>query len=228
MTTVLVTGANRGIGLEFVRQYADDGAGVIACCRQPSAADELAELTKRAGGRIRIKPLDVGDFASIAALKADLDDEPIDIVVNNAGRTTVVKDRVEPDEWLDTMRVNALAPMLIAQEFRSNMMLGRDRKLAVVSSIFGSTSNPTVGNYAYRASKAAVNNSMHALALDWARDGFLVAILNPGWVKTKMGGGDIAYITAEESVREMKQRIADLDSTTSGIFLDYRGGIIRW
>lgn len=119
MATVLITGANRGIGLELVRQYAVDGAEVIGCCRNPPMADVLKEIVSSFGGRVRIMRLDAGDEASIASLKQALGDQPIDILINNAGvvgpeDADQSADRIDAEDWMNTLRVNALSPMLIA------------------------------------------------------------------------------------------------------------------
>lgn len=231
MTTVLITGANRGIGLALTRQYAGDGAGVIACCRDPARANSLRELAESPDGRIRIMPLDVVDEDAIASLKRALGDQPIDILINNAGISVPSArsaDRIDTEIWMTTLRVNALAPMLIAFALRDNLRRSNEKKLVAISSISGSTSTAGGGSYAYRASKAALNNGMRGLSRDWAADGILVGILNPGWVQTDMVDGQTAYISAEECARGLIRRIAELSPVTSGVFQDYRGVVSRW
>lgn len=228
MTAVLVTGANRGVGLALTRQYADDGAEVIACCRDPARADVLRDLAVSSAGRVQIWQLNVADEASIASLSRALGDRPLDILINNAAIANLSVNRIEAEGWMTTLRTNALAPMLIAQELRENLRRGFEKKLVVISSNFGSTSSAGGGSYAYRASKAALNNGMRGLSRDWAYDGILVGILHPGWVRTDMGGGEVAAVSPEESARGLIRRIADLTPATSGSFRDYRGGTIRW
>ncbi|MGY4408254.1 SDR family oxidoreductase [Bradyrhizobium sp. USDA 3315] len=242
MTTVLITGANRGIGLVLARQYAVDGAEVIACCRDPRRADELKDLVAASANRARIVQLDVSDEVSIASLKRALADQPIDILINNAGINGTPKDqspdRIDPEGWITVLRVNALAPMLIAQALRENLLRGREKKLVAITSDFGSVSIdwPPTSNarerYAYRASKAALNSGMRALSRDWAGDGVLVALLNPGFVRTDMtgarGAASAASISAEDSARGLICRIAELTTATSGAFLDYQGNTIPW
>lgn len=228
MTTVLITGANRGIGLALVRQYAADGAEVIACCRDPVRADALKALAAPSGGRVRIVPLDVSDEASIAALKATLGDRPIDILINNAGINGLSEERIEPEGWMTTMRVNALGPMLVSQALRDNVRRSAEKKLVAITSIMGSTRLAGGRRYAYRASKAALNNGMRGLSRDWAGDGILVGLLNPGWVQTEMVSGQAAYTSTEECARGLIQRIAELTPATSGVFQDYRGVVSRW
>ena len=228
MTTILVTGANRGIGLELVRQYIADGVGVIACCRKPAEAKELNALAKT--GKVRVMALDVGDASSAAALAQALRGEAIDILINNAGvfgpeeQSALESDY---DGFAQTFRVNSIGPLIVSQALRDNLKAGHDRKLAVLTSKMGSISDSSTGALAYRASKAAVNMIMHVLARDWAADGILVAILHPGWVRTDMGGPS-ALITPQESVRGLRARIAELSSETSGHYLDFRGKEIAW
>ncbi|MCK1758652.1 SDR family oxidoreductase [Bradyrhizobium sp. 137] len=228
MSTVLITGANRGIGLALARQYATEGAEVLACCRDPAKADDLKELAASSGGRVRIIPLDVADESSIESLKRTLGDKPIDILINNAGISGLSADRIEVEGYMATMRVNALAPMLIAQTLYDNLQHSTQKKLVAITSIMGSTSSAAGGKYAYRASKAALNNGMRGLSRAWARDGILVALLNPGYVQTEMVKGQVAFISAVECARGLIARIAELTPATSGVFQDYRGVKIRW
>lgn len=242
MTTVLITGANRGLGLALARQYAASGAEVIACCRDPKTARALNELAIAYGNRIRTMPLDVSDEESIASLKRELGDQPIDILINNAGINGTPKDqtpeRIDPEGWISTARINALAPMLIAQALRGNLLRGQEKKLVAITSDFGSVSidwPPTTNareRYAYRASKAALNSGMRALSRDWASDGILVGLLNPGFVRTDMtgerGAASPSSISAEDSARGLISRIAELTPATSGCFQDYQGKPIPW
>ncbi len=228
MTRVLITGANRGIGLALARQYVTDGAEVIACCRDPASADALKALAASTGPRLRIMPLDVADGSSIASLKRTLGEQPIDILINNAGVSGLSNDRVEPEGWMTTLRVNALGPMLVAQALHENLRGSSEKKLVAITSIMGSTSTAGGRRYAYRASKAALNNGMRGLSRDWAQDGILVGLLNPGWVQTEMVSGQTAYISAEECARGLISRIAELTPVTSGVFQDYRGVVSRW
>jgi NAD(P)-dependent dehydrogenase (short-subunit alcohol dehydrogenase family) len=213
--TVLITGANRGIGLEFARQYAADGYEVIACCRQPSKADALSKLA--GGGSVRVLALDVG----VEGMIADINNAGI------AGPTAQSDSHVDADGWLETFRVNAIAPVLVAQALHENLKRGDGKRLAAITSQLGSTANNTGQRYAYRSSKAALNNAMRGLARDWAKDAILVGILHPGWVHTDMGGPG-APVTPEESVRGLRERIAALTSASSGTYQDYRGVQLSW
>jgi len=235
MTTVLVTGANRGIGLEFVRQYAAEGAEVIACCRDPDGAKELQSLAKLSAvppttGRVRVMKLDVASAADIAALKAALGGEPIDILINNAGISGPRRqssDDIDLEGWLETFRVNTVAPVAVSQALHANLKAGAGKKLAAITSGLGSTANNGGQRYAYRSSKAALNNAMRGLSRDWAGDGITVGIYHPGWVQTDMGGRS-APVTPQASVKGLRQRIAELGPATSGAYLDYTGAAIAW
>jgi len=225
MTTILVTGANRGIGLEFVRQYAADGASVIACCRTPAKAENLAKT-----GGVRVMELEVDDASSSARLAQALRGEAIDILINNAGVFGPEEQGASQgyyEEFADTLRTNSIGPLIVSQALRDNLLAGHDKKLVVLTSKMGSISDSSTGALAYRASKAAANMIMHVLARDWAADGILVGILHPGWVKTDMGGPS-ALITPQESVRGLRACIAELNPETSGHYLDFRGKEIAW
>ena len=228
MTTILVTGANRGIGLEFVRQYVRDGADVVACCRDPKNATELNETAN--GGKARVIALDVGNKGSIARLAQELDRAPIDILINNAGISGPRRqsaDEIEPDGWLDTFRVNTVGPALVSQALHENIKRGRDKKVVAITSMMGSTEDHGGGMYAYRSSKAALNNVMRGLSREWAKDGISVGILHPGWVRTDMGGKNAA-VAVEDSVRGLRQQIAELNPKTSGTYRDFMGSELHW
>jgi NAD(P)-dependent dehydrogenase (short-subunit alcohol dehydrogenase family) len=228
MTTVLITGANRGIGLEFAKQYAEEGATVIACCRAPEKADALQAMTKTKG--IEVSPLDVTEPKSVEALKAALDGRPIDILINNAG---VSGPRREPKNsidfagWVGTFTTNSIAPMLVAVALHDNLKAGKLKKLVTITSMMGSISGHGGGAYAYRASKAAVNSVMHGLSKEWAKDGIVVGIFHPGWVRTDMGGAG-APVSPTDSVKGLRAQIAKLGKANSGEYRDYTGHEIAW
>ena len=228
MTTVLITGANRGIGLEFARQYAAEGADVIACCRAPEKADALNALAKT--GRLEVMALEVTSPNSVAALKAALGGRPIDVLINNAG---VGGPRNEPrgaidfDAWVETLKTNSIAPMLVSLALHDNLKAGKLKKLVTITSMMGSIANHGGGAYAYRASKAAVNSVMHGLSKEWAKEGIAVGIFHPGWVKTDMGGAG-APVTPQDSVKGLRAQIARLNASNSGAYLDYAGKEIAW
>ncbi len=229
MTTVLVTGTNRGIGLEFVRQYAQDGARVIACCREPAKADALNGLAK-ANARIAVRKLDVSDFAAMFALGRELKDEAIDILINNAGIYGPRSEHADPEylaEWAKTMAVNTLAPGAMAMAFHAQLRRSGQKKLISITSGLGSTSENGGGYLAYRASKAALNNVMRTLSVDWKKDGIICVPLDPGWVQTDMGGRN-APLPVAESVAGMRKVIAGLTLADSGKYLKWNGQERGW
>jgi len=224
MTTIVVTGANRGIGLEFVRQYTALGASVIATARDPARAGTLAALG------VKVLPLEVTEPASVAGFAHALDGQPVDILISNAGQFGPERqsaDDPDIDGFVAVFRVNTAAPLMLAHALKPNLIRGRDKKLVVLTSKMGSISDSSGGSLAYRASKAALNMIFHGVAQEWAKDGILVGILHPGWVKTDMGGPD-ALITPERSVEGLRAQIAQLDRDRSGRFFDYKGREIGW
>lgn len=238
MPTVLITGANRGLGLEFALQYAAEGWRVHACCRNPSAASDLVELAGGARGQVVVHRLDPTDFSAVDALADELSGEPIDLLLNNAGSYTAggfAAARSEQafgnsdfDDWGKVFRINVFAPMKLAEAFVDHLASAEQGKLITISSIMGSIgSNSGGGSYAYRSSKAAVNCVMRSLSLDLAEKGILVALLHPGWVSTDMGGPD-ADITPQVSVAGMRRVIDSLELEHSGCFKSYQGKNLPW
>ena len=180
MSTVVVTGANRGIGLEFVRQYAADGAKVIACAREPDKAIELKQLATK--GDVQLHALDTSDFKACAALGKQLAAEPIDFLIINAGTYGPKRqsaDDMDFEGWAYTLAVNTMGPLALSQALHENLKRGRDKKLVTITSGMASTATTEGGYLAYRASKAAVNNVMRNLSVDWRKDGVIVAVLSP-------------------------------------------------
>jgi len=223
MHTVLITGANRGIGLELVRQYAGDGWRVHACARDPKAATELAAIK----GEITIHRLDVADERQIAHLVKELKGDAIDILINNAG-VGGPDDSTDPDEWLKVFRVNTIAPVRIAEALLPNLEMGGGRIVLSLTSRMGSIAdNGSGGSYAYRTSKAALNAAMKSLAVDWKRRGIVVVVAHPGWVKTDMGGPS-AQISPQRSVAGLRQKLLTLKPADSGSFFNYDGSALPW
>ncbi len=225
MPTVLVTGANRGLGLEFVRQYAADGWDAIATCREPERATALGKLG------VAIHRLDVTDTGAVAELAAALKGRAIDLLINNAGiypedRTTRIG-ALEEDEWMRTLHVNTVAPILVAQAFREHVLASQQRIFAFLSSGLGSIANNSGGGYFYRSSKAALNMAARSLAVDVAKKRGIVALLSPGWVRTDMGGSG-ADLSPETSVAGLRRVIAGLKASDSGKFLTHSGKSLPW
>jgi len=227
MPTCLVTGASRGLGLEFAKQYAAEGWRVIATCRKPEEAPALAALQ----GDVRIEPLDVTDFARIEALGRRLDGLPIDLLINNAGiygpRVTRY-DSVDYAAWPEVVRVNVMAPLKVTAVLAPNLA-GSSLRIAVgISSLMGSIEdNTSGGSYIYRSSKAALHAVTRSLAIDLRSKKIIVCVLNPGWVRTDMGGS-AAMLDPFESVAGMRDVISRLTLRESGYFFNYDGTELPW
>jgi len=226
MPSVLVTGANRGLGLEFARQYAAAGWRVHAACRDPSAAEALAALP----GGISRHGLDVTDDGQIAALAAELAGSPLDLLINNAG---VNYDNGEfgdsdPVSWLDTLRVNTIAPLRVAEGLIGSLLLGERKVIVNLSSKMASIAeNASGGDYAYRTSKAALNMLTRGMAHDLSGRGVTVVVISPGWVQTDMGGPS-APLPVADSIAGMRRVIDKLRPADSGSFLDWQGQVMPW
>ncbi len=216
----LVTGANRGIGLELVRQLVARGEDVIAVCRKPSA--ELERL----GVRIE-SGVDVSRDDDVAGLAERLEGTQLDLVINNAGilrRTTL--DAMDLDSVREQFEVNALGPLRLTAALLPR--LGEGSKVAIITSRMGSIADNTSGShYGYRMSKAAVNMAGASLARDLAPRGIAVALLHPGFVRTEMTGGN-GMIDADESARGLLARIDELDLDRSGGFWHTNGESLPW
>ncbi len=229
--TLIITGANRGIGLEFVKQYNAAGWRIFAGCRSPERALELNQLAAASEGRISVQPLDVTKPAHIANLAAVLGDTPVDILINSAG--TYGQDdanfgNTDEQQWLETLRINTIAPMKIAEALVDNVAKSQRKIIANLSSKMGSIEdNGSGGSYVYRSSKAALNMVMKSMAIDLAPRGITVISFHPGWVLTDMGGPN-AEIGTQESVSGMKQVLDGLSFEDSGKFFEYDGSEIAW
>ena len=225
MTTLLITGANRGIGLEFVLQYLAEGAEVIACCRQPDQATQLHPQP-----HLTVLPLDVTSQASMVALVQKLKGRPLDIVINNAGVSgprEPARGILDVPTWVNVFATNSVGPAMVAAALKDNLLQGHDKKLINITSQLGSITNHSSGMYPYHASKAALNSLMRGLALEWAADGLLVGLFHPGWVQTDMGGKN-ANVTPQQSVQGLRQRIAELNASNSGTFRDFKNQLLPW
>lgn len=228
---VLITGANRGIGLGLASSYLDDGHRVFATCRAPERATDLARLAERSKGRLTVHPLDVTSDGQRAALAAALDGEPVDVLLNNAGVYPQKHGgfgRVEAEPWLHGLAVNAVAPVLLAQALVDNVARSRRRVIATVTSRMGSIADNTSGGaYAYRSSKTALNSAMRSAAIDLRDRGITVVVLHPGWVRTDMGGSG-AQITVDRSVADLRRVLDGLTLEDTGRFLNRDGTDLPW
>jgi NAD(P)-dependent dehydrogenase (short-subunit alcohol dehydrogenase family) len=235
--TVLIAGASRGLGLEFVRQYAADGWKVFSCCRSPENATAL-QAVAQANKAIQIEKLDVTDDASLAALAKKLEGMALDLLINSAGifssrpglsasdeDETQLFGSIDSEGWMKVLRTNTIAPIMVAQAFRRNLVGG---KIAILSSRMGSIGKiRRVGDIAYRSSKAGLNAAVKSISFDLKNQNAIVAALHPGFVKTDTGGSR-AEISPEESVTAMRKIIASLQAENSGQFFNYDGQILPW
>lgn len=219
MPSVLITGANRGLGLEFVRQYRADGWEVIAAARQRDP--ELDRLG------VRFEPLDLSDAAAVQKLGSRIEG-PLDLFIANAGTNHPMNADTDEDarEWAVMMMVNAIAPYRLAKKLLPRVAQAKGRMIAI-SSGMGSLAQNSGGWLPYRSSKAALNMAWSTLAIETRPLGVPAVLLSPGWVKTRMGGPG-AEITAEESVSSMRMLIARLGLADSGRFLRRDGSEIPW
>ena len=231
MATVLVTGANRGLGLEFCKQYASEGWRVLACCRMPQAAPELTSLIERYP-LVSMFALDVADFAQIERLAEQLQDTSIDVLINNAGVYGDSQEhgfgKLDYQSWTKTLTVNVQAPVKMAEAFLPHLKRGDRKLLVAISSLMGSMAdNSSGGSIIYRSSKAALNAAMKTIAIDLKEQAVGVLIFHPGWVKTDMGGAN-APLEAAESVAGMRQTISAFSLDHSGSFVKYDGTPLPW
>ncbi len=228
MKTVLITGANRGIGLEFSRQYASDGWRVLACSRGPSP--ELEKLSARHPERVKMHALNVSDHGEIERLGQLLSEESIDLLINNAG---IYPDsggfgRTDYEKWMQAFKINTMAPLKMAETFVRQVAGSSQKTIATLTSKMGSVAdNDSGGEYLYRTSKAAANMVTKSLSIDLKPSGITAVALHPGWVKTDMGGPS-ALISVETSVSGMRQVLARITPADSGKFIAYDGLEIPW
>jgi NAD(P)-dependent dehydrogenase (short-subunit alcohol dehydrogenase family) len=225
--TVLITGANRGIGLELARQYHAAGWNVIGTARDPDAAKELEGL----GEDVSVAALDVTDRGSIQSLAKWLGDRPIDLLINNAGvgdggESSVPK--IDAKKLAHVMQVNAIGPMLVTQALLPSLRAGKGRLIVSVTSVLGSIEDNTGGGYyGYRESKAALNMFMRSLAAELRSEKFICIPIHPGWVQTDMGGPG-ATLTPAESVAGIRKVIERLKPEDSGKFWSFDGSSLPW
>ena len=228
--TILITGANRGIGLELSEQFAQDGWQVLACCRNPADATQLQTLGER-DPDIEIFALDVTDQQQISELAEQLADRPIDILLCNAG---IYGPRgagfgaVDARDWLQVLEVNTVAPLMLAQALVAQVAASQQKLVAVMSSKMGSIAdNSGGGQYIYRSSKTAVNQVVKSLSIDLAERGISAITLHPGWVRTDMGGAN-AEISTSESASGLKAILQSAGPAQSGQFIGFNGNSIPW
>lgn len=232
MPTILITGTNRGIGLELTQQYAADGWRIYACCRNPETADALNTLAAQSDGKVTVHKLDTCNDEQRRALATQLAGIPIDILFNNAGmygnwdyQSFGSSDR---NEWQNTLDANVIAPMQMMETFADNVAASEQKLIANMSSKMGSMQdNGSGGSYIYRSSKAALNAVCVSAAKNLAPRGIKVAVLHPGWVRTDMGGEN-GELSVEESASALRRNLASMTNEDSGRFMDIDGSTIPW
>jgi len=238
LPSVLITGANRGLGLGLVKVYLEDGWFVYACSRNLQKADSLNDLKESYPEHLLLFSLDVEDDSQVTKLAINIDGQPIDVLLNVAGyygRNIVTEPggfqefgSSDYDDWQRIFNVNIVGPMKVSEALIENVKAGSHKKIITLSSILGSIGGNNEGNmYPYRASKAAVNAIMRSMAVDLAKYEIISIPLHPGWVRTDMGGPS-ADLDVSTSVKGMKHVIDSLTIEDSGSYLVYDGSKLPW
>lgn len=227
MPSVLISGASRGLGLEFARQYAADGWEVHAACRDPANAKALGALS----GNVSVHKLEATEKASLDDLALVVKSLALDVLIANAGvqgPRGMTPEMVDRDSWFETLAVNTIAPLALAGVLRRNLEKGKQKKVVAISSRLGSIgSNDSGGLYVYRSAKAALNAAWKSLSIDWRDAGMICAVLHPGWVATDMGGPG-ADLQPPESVTRLRKVIEALTPAQNGHFISHDGSEIPW
>ncbi len=230
MPTLLITGANRGIGLELCKQYLVKGWEVHACCRHPKKAKALNKLAD-SHDALSVHELEVTNEKQMDALVKTLHNKPVDILLNNAGVHALGASqfgKTDNKAWEDAVAVNLLAPMKMMEHFVKNVAISDRKIIASMSSKMASMDdNSSGGAYAYRATKAALNAVMVSAAHDLRHLDIIALILHPGWVRTDMGGPH-GEISVEESAKMLCKILDNCDMSDSGKFFDIDGSVIPW
>ncbi len=231
MSRVLITGASRGLGLEFCKHYAKQGWDVLACCRNPDQANQLAKLATE-NPSVQVYEMDALNRVGIDALAIKLADLTIDLLIANAGIYGDSRGHefgnLDYVDWIRTLETNVLGVVKVAESFLPNLKRSQKPVIATLSSQMGSIDdNGSGGSILYRSSKAALNATMKSLSIDLQSAGIGVLIFHPGWVKTDMGGSQ-ALIDTETSVTGMCQQISDFNISQTGRFIKYDGTLIPW
>ena len=246
MKTILVTGTNKGIGLEIVKQYLCAGFKVIATCRNLSKKDNLNELLNSFPDMISVYQMELLDEKSIESFSSKIKNIPIDIFINNAGVTFGYSRKaklsntgisynklntfghIKSENWLPIFKANCIAPLLLTQLLHRNFLLGNEKKIVFISSKPASITENTGGSmYMSRSSRSALNQVIKSLSIDLINEGISVASISPGWVKTDSGGIN-ALIDVQTSVTGIKKIVNELRLENTGKFWDYNGDIIPW
>jgi NAD(P)-dependent dehydrogenase (short-subunit alcohol dehydrogenase family) len=231
MTMTLITGANRGLGLEFTRQYLAEGCAVIAACRSPGKAPALSQLRRDYRSALTVVEVDVADSASVRRAAAEVQSPAIDILINCAGVMGARGQRLgslDYGDWGHVLEVNLLGPARMCEAFLERVAHSTRRLIVTITSGMGSIAdNSSGGSIPYRTSKAAVNMLMKSVAIDLKPRGITCVVINPGWVRTDMGGAN-ATLPPEESVAAMRRLISNLGPADSGRFYNYDAREYPW
>ena len=227
MPTVFITGANRGLGFEFAKQYAADGWRVIAACRDPVKAEALSAVE----GDVQVETMDVDDDASVASLSDKLKDEAIDLLINNAGiygPKHLSAEDMDYEAWGRVLRTNTMSPFRVTMAFLQQVRNSDQKIIATLSSKMGSLNeNQDGGEYIYRSSKAALNAALKGLSYDLADAGIRIVLMHPGWASTDMGGPSAPLLPAD-GVAGLRKVLAGIKDGETGVFYDYNGGELAW
>lgn len=224
MPSIFITGASRGLGLEFARQYAAAGWSVTAACRDPSKASDLAGLG------VETVALDLADSESIRSAAESLRGRSFDVLLSNAGVYGEGQQfgRLSEAEWERVMLVNAIAPLKLTEAFLPHLLAGQKKLVVFLTSKMGSIAdNSSGGAYIYRSSKAALNAAVKSLSIDLAPRGVTTLLLHPGWVQTDMGGPN-ALVAPGDSIAGMRRQIDAVEPGQPLKFLDYTGASLPW
>ena len=230
MRTILITGANRGLGLGFVKKYLENNVHVLCTSRDVTGSKELLSYKERYPNNLEIYELDLLREDAASTLATFLKDRPIDILINNAGVGSSNQhfEAVSSKPWLEVLRVNLIAPFMITKSTIDNIKKSSVKKIYFLSSQLGSIGDNTSGGmYIYRSSKTGLNQVVKSLSVDLKENGITVVSLHPGWVKTDMGGPN-APVSIDESVNGMIRVIDQTDIRDTGKFLNYDGKEIPW
>jgi len=233
MQTILITGANRGIGLELTRQLLKDDTRIFATCRRPEGADALNDLARKHADRVTVLQLDVNNedsiHAAVEAVAAKVD--ALDLLINNAGiggdDHSRIMGQLTAAEVNHVISTNAVAPLILTQACRDLLKNGDNPRVVMISSGLGSLQRTGGTSYAYRMSKAAMNMAARVLAFDSAMTGITTVTMNPGWVQTDMGGPS-ASLKPEESGSALRALINRLRPADNGKFFQYDGSELLW
>jgi len=231
MKTVLITGANRGIGLEHTRAFVARGIRVFAAARSPDDADELNALAATHSGKITVLGYDAAHPESPALVKVAVGDMPIDLLLANAGVGSGERESfgsVDVEDVIQLIRINSIAPLKLAEALAENVARSERKLMAFQSSQLGSIGNNTSGGrYGYRISKAALNMVAKGISSDLGSRGVIAVALHPGWVKTRMGGAS-APVSVQQCIAGQQRLFDRLTISASGHFFNYDGTELPW